>query len=79
MQNVIEFYRKYFSCGKNIAFGVWSLRLALGQLGPKDLQLHSNKSRTLDPIFTNKASFYAEYAKLNKMFYLNIRIYLLLH
>ena len=58
MQNFIEFYRKYFLCGKKVSLGSGAWELVLGQLRPKDL--HSHKSRTLDPIFLNKASFYVE-------------------
>ena len=59
MQNFIEFYRKYFSCGKEVAFEIWGLKTSFGSIGgPKDL--HSHKSRNLDPIFSSKALFYAE-------------------
>ena len=37
MQNFIEFYRKYFSFGKKVTFGVWGLRTSFGQIGAKRL------------------------------------------
>ena len=56
MQNVIEFYIKYFSYCRKVAFGIWGQRLTLAQFGPKELW----KSRVLVPVFTNKASVYTE-------------------
>ena len=59
MQNFIEFYRKYFSYYKKVAFGVWSLRTSFGSVGAK--RLTKPKSRNLDPIFANKASFNVDF------------------
>ena len=56
MQNVIEFYTKYFSYCRKVAFGIWGQRLTLAQFGPKELW----KSRVLVPVFTDKASVYTE-------------------
>ena len=56
MQNFIEFYIKYFSCCKRVAFGVWGLTTSFGPTGPE--RLTKRKSRTLIPIFINKTSLY---------------------
>ena len=60
MQNLVEFYKKYFSCHKKVAFWVWGLRTSLGPIGTKIL----NKAISAEPCIQylkTSLHFYAEF------------------
>ena len=74
MQNFIEFYRKYFPCCQKVVSGVWGLRTIFwANWGQKTYKFISPELWL--PFSQTRPDFMQNF-KLNKMFYLNIRIYL---
>ena len=74
MQNFIEFYRKYFPCCQKVVSGVWGLRTIFwANWGQKTYK--SISPELWLPFLQTRPDFMQNF-KLNKMFYLNIRIYL---
>ena len=74
MQHFTVFYMKYFSHCRNVAFVVWDLKTSFGPIEAKKLAKQLSPEPCIQ--FSQTTAHFICNDKLNKMYYLNFRIWL---